>query len=175
MHAGVAKGIDRFLSTQGYRGGYALFDTDRLRTSLMLPFANSDKLLIQALGAHAHAYGEAANTEAGFDLGIVGRKLVIEGPEERVVFYATMKTEAYEHLRLIGRQDFFEELTQKRRESLSVTGSSKRIPRSESLLDLLSVALPCTTEKFGMSTPAAIVESFARLARFVAAPVADFD
>ena len=73
----------------------------------MYQFGSTERLLVPALGAHAHAYGQAANTEAGFDLGIVGRELVIEGPEERVVFYATMKIEAYEGLRLIDRQNFF--------------------------------------------------------------------
>jgi hypothetical protein len=179
ISTGVAKGIDEFLSKQPHRKGYALDDTDRLRTSLTtLLFANTDRVLRQALGVHAHAYGQAASTEAGFDLGIVGRRLVIGEPsDELVFFYATMKAEAYERLLRIDVNGLFKELVRKRRETLSAMGSSRRIPRSEALMDLICAALPCTSDTFYMSTPAEIVARFVetRLARFMAAPVPDFN
>jgi hypothetical protein len=176
MRASVAKGIDRFLSSQGHRAGYAFVDTNRLRTSLTVLFGNTDRLLIQALDAYAHAYGQAANTEAGFDLNMVGQQMVIgDPPNDHVIFFATMRAEACEHLLRIDVNGFFKALTRIRRDRLLAKGFSGRIPRSESLMDLLCAALSYTTNTIGMSTPADIVDRVveARLARFVVAPDAD--
>jgi hypothetical protein len=174
MHAGVAKGIDRFLSSQGHREGCAFIDTNRLRTALTVWFGNSDKLLMQALDAHAHAYGQAANAEAGFDLNIVGQQIVIGAPpNDHVIFFATIRAEAYQQLLRIDANGFFKALTRIRKDRLLAKGFSGRISRSEALMDLLCAALPGTT--IGMSTPAEIVDRFVetRLEGFLATPYAD--
>jgi hypothetical protein len=92
---GVAKRIREFVSSGGLRKHKGDADEDGIQTSLTHLFANTDELLMRALGAHAHLYGQVANAEAGLDLGIVGQQVIISGPpNDYVIFFATMKAEA---------------------------------------------------------------------------------
>jgi hypothetical protein len=173
---GVAKRIGEFVSSGGLRKHKGHADEDGIQTSLTHLFANTDELLMRALGAHAHLYGQVANAEAGLDLGIVGQQILIGGPpNDYVIFFATMNMEACKLLLRVDAKKFSVELSRIRRERLSATGFSGSTPRSESLMDLLCAVLPYTTDTIGAATPVEIVDRFvkARLARFVVAPGVD--
>jgi hypothetical protein len=127
-------------------------------------------LLTEALSIHIAWYGQVANAEAGFDLGLKPHHVIVDGPSGHAVVFAAIDSGACAKLQEFdGVRQLWRHLTlerSQRYESLGIT--STEFDEEEAIMDLMVAALPYTTQTIGMSTPSEIIDRAfkKRLARF---------
>jgi hypothetical protein len=160
MRKRISREIEKRVVAEASRKRRARLDRTEIRKISSVLFPDLERLLTDALSIHIYFYGQVANAEAGFDLGLKPHHVIFGEPTDYAVVFATINADVCARLlEFEGARRRLTYMTEVRRERYKTMGiTSTEFEEDEAIMDLLVSALPYTTQTIGMSKPSEIID-----------------